>query len=69
MNISQFVKLVNGGEHLTDIESCMFFFEDPGIIKKRAEITAWNIFHGEVYILRVLECVEETDQPGRLCRR
>ena len=67
MNISKFVKLVDCCEHLADIESRVFLFQDPRIVEQCPEVTSRHVFHGKVYILRVLEGIQQTNQPGCLC--
>ena len=61
MNIAQFMKFIHSGEHLADIESCMFFLEDSGIIQEGSKVASWNIFHCQINMFGILERVKETD--------
>ena len=63
MDVPQFMKLVYGCEHFADVESGVFFLEDARVIEESAEVTAGYVFHCEVDMVRVLECVQETDKP------
>ena len=65
MNITEFMQFIHSCEHLADIVSRMLFFEHPRIVKQRPEIAPGYVFHSEVDVFRVLECIKEFDEPWR----
>ncbi len=67
MNITKLMQLVHSHEHLRDIKPCIFLLEDPAVVHQGTEITTGDVFHREVDVCGVLECVEEADEPGCSC--
>lgn len=63
MNISKFVELVDRREHLADIKSRVFFFQDPRVVEQCPEVTPRYVLHSKVDMLRVLEGVQQANQP------
>lgn len=68
MDVTQLVEFVHTSKHLGDVIPRVLFLEHARVVQQRAEVTTWNVFHGKVDILSVLECVQETDKPWRLGR-
>jgi hypothetical protein len=48
MNISKFVKLVDGSKHLADVKPRMFLFQDPGVVEQCPEVATGHVLHGEI---------------------
>lgn len=67
MNIPKFMQFIHSHEHLCDIEPCVFLLKDPAVVHQCTEIATWDVFHSEVDVCGVLECVEEADEPGCAC--
>ena len=63
VNVSKFVELVDRSKHLTDVEPCMLLFQDPGIIEQCPEVASRHVLHGEVNVLRILEGIQQANQP------
>lgn len=69
MDVPQFMQLVDADEHLGDVEPRVLLFQDARVVQEGAEVATGDVFHGEVDELRVLEGVQESDEPwGFGCR-
>lgn len=68
MDVPKFVEFVDRSEHFGDVELRVFFFQDARIIQQGTEVTTWDVFHGEIHELRVLESVEKSNEPWSLGR-
>ena len=55
MDVAEFMKFVYGGEHLTDIKSCMFLLQHTGIIEESPKVAPWDVFHGKIHVFWVLK--------------
>lgn len=63
MDVAKLVKCVDRAEHLGDVEACMAVGKDTSVVQKSSEVATWNVLHGEIDALLVLERVQETDKP------
>jgi hypothetical protein len=52
---------VDREEHFGRVEAGVFVVEDARGVDERAEVAARDVFHCEVDVFFVLECVEELD--------
>ncbi len=68
MDITQFMQLVDSGEHFADVEASVFLLEYARIVEKGAKVASGHVFHGKIDILRVLESVKQPDKPRCLGR-
>lgn len=68
MDVAQFVQLVNGCEHLTDVKSSMLFLQNARVIQQRPEVSSGYVFHSKVDVFGILESIEKLNQPRRLGR-
>lgn len=68
MEISQLMQFVDASKHLANVEFRVFFFEHARVVEEGAEIAAWNVFHGEIDELGILERVEQPYEPWSLRR-
>jgi hypothetical protein len=46
----------------------MLLFEHTRVVQQSAKVAAWYVFHRKVDMLRVLEGIQETNEPRRLGR-
>jgi len=63
MNITKFVELGDPSKHLADIKPRVFLFQDPRVVEQRPEVTSGHVLHGKINVLRILEGVQQTNQP------
>lgn len=63
VNISKFVELIDCREHLADVKPRVLLFQDSGIVEQRPEVTPRHILHCKVDMVRVLEGVQQANQP------
>ena len=63
MRVPELVQGIDGAEHLADVEAGVWRLEKPGVDQQRTEVTTGDEFHRQIEALRVLERVQELDQP------
>lgn len=68
MEVSQLMQFVDASKHLANVEFRVFFFEHARVVEEGAEIAAWDVFHGEIDELGILERVEQSHEPWSLRR-
>lgn len=66
VDVAELVQRIDRAEHLADVEPSVLLFQHARVIEQRAEVTAWDVLHREVDVLRILERVEQTNEPGCL---
>lgn len=59
MDISEPVEFIHCYKHLTCIEARVFLRQYPSAVQEGAEVASRDIFHGQIYMLIVLECVQQ----------
>jgi len=63
VDVSEFMKFVDRSKHLADVKPRVFLFQNPRVVEQCPEVTPGYVLHGEVNVLRILEGVQQANQP------
>ena len=66
MNIAQSMQFVDGNKHLCGVEARIFLVHDARVVQESSEVASRDVLHGKIDVLRVLECIQQANEPRRL---
>ena len=60
MKVTELVQFVHSHEHLANVEAGVLLLQYTGVVEECAKVTTGDVFHCEIDVMWVLECVEKS---------